>query len=93
MARVVRRHRLNPFKVLCLVLYGNYEFLLVGQDGLISIENSPFARILRVPNCRLREYLEWLAHWGYIRDLDTDTYGISKFRVTPPVAGRVAANE
>ena len=80
----VRKHRLNPFKVLCLLLYGDYDFVRWTDTGHIEIDNGPFARHLRVPNHRLKEYLEWLAHWDYILELDTDNYGVSTFKVVIP---------
>jgi len=80
----VRKHRLNPFKVLCVLLYGECSFVTWTELGIVEVRNGPFARLLRVPNYRLKEYLEWLAHWSYITELDTDTYGISTFRISIP---------
>ena len=80
----VRRHRLNPFKLLCLVLYGDYDFVSWAAEGQVELRNGPMARLMRVPNSRLKEYLEWLSHWNYIESLETDEYGVSRFQVNVP---------
>jgi len=77
-----RRHRQLPFKVMCLLLYGDCDFIT--WDGTrVEVINGPLARTLRVPNSRLREYLEYLQVWDYIEELDF-SYGRSTFRVCPP---------
>ena len=57
----------------------------------MELRNGPMARFVRVPNSRLREYLQWLEDWNYIEELDF-SYGKSTFKVVPPpnlVARRV----
>lgn len=76
------KHRLNPFKVLCLLLYGTYDF--VSWNGLeAEIQVGPFARHIRVKNDRFKEYLQWLETYGYVLDLKLG-YGVARLRVLPP---------
>lgn len=77
-----RKHRLNPFKVLCLLLYGEFDFMTY-QDGATHVEVGPFARHIRVKNDRFKEYLQWLETYGYITDLELG-YGVAQFRISPP---------
>lgn len=42
-----------------------------------------FARLIRVPNSRLKSYLEWLSYWGFISDLEF-THGRAEFKITFP---------
>jgi len=80
----LRKHRLNPSKVMLLLLYGNYQFVHSGEEpGKVLVEIGPFARLIRVPNSRLKEYLEWLNHWSYISNLEF-SYGKASFEITPP---------
>lgn len=65
------KHRLNPSKVLISILYGSYSSVH-NEEGDVRIEIGPFARLIRVPNSRLKEYLAWLASWDYISNLETN---------------------
>jgi len=81
---VTRRHKVNPLKIMCILLYGEHEFVR-WEGSTTTIMNGPMARHVRVPNSRLREYLRWLEAAGYITELDM-TYGSSTFQVVPPPA-------
>ena len=67
MSRIIK-HRLNPSKVMLALLYGSYSSIQ-NDGGLISMDIGPFARLLRVPNSRLKEYLTWLEKWEYLSNL------------------------
>lgn len=80
---MIRRNRLNPFKVLCHLLYSDLDYL--EWNGLsCRLPTGKFARFLRVPNSRLREYLAWLEHWGYLADVDASERGYVSLRVSVP---------
>lgn len=81
----IRKHRLNPNKVMVLLLYGSYGCVTSasGRVGHLKMKIGEFARLIRVPNSRLREYLEWLNHWEFITDLQL-SHGEAVFQVTPP---------
>lgn len=78
-----RKHRLNPFKVLTLCLYGRQSFI-TREDNKVSIKKSPLCRVLRIPSFRLVDYLNWLAMFGYITDLELK-YGTAEFKVAKPL--------
>ena len=76
-----RRDRLNPYKILCILLYAQSRPDIVWQDDVVLLKTGPFARSLRVPSSRLREYLRWLEQCGFISDLQLE-YGRAIFAVT-----------
>lgn len=78
----IRRHKLNPFKVMMVLLYESHDYIR-WSDKRVTVRNGPLARRLKVPNSRLREYFEWLAHWNYIEGL-TFVYGKSSFEIVIP---------
>ena len=78
----IRRHKLNPFKVMMVLLYEEHPY--ISWDGqVVTVKNGPLARRLKVPNSRLREYFEWLHHWKYIDSLSF-VYGQSSFSIVLP---------
>ena len=74
-----RRDRLNPYKILCILLYQARPDV-VWQEDIVLIKTGPFARSLRVPSSRLREYLSWLEEYGFISDLQLK-YGRAIFAI------------
>lgn len=78
-----RKRRLNPYKVLCLVIYGNYEFITWNGIDKVELRLGPLARLIQIQNYRLKDYLYWLQDFGYIEDLKYD-YGKAWFRVIVP---------
>jgi len=85
-----RRHRLNPFKILVLLLYGDHSFVLWADDGQTATLYIPdFARFLRVPGDRFREYLVWLQDGGYLSMLNS-ARGFATVRLTPPKKRRTS---
>lgn len=73
----------TALKIHTLLLYGFFEYLEVSDDGLVHLSIGPFARHLRIRNDRLREYLNWLERWKYIRD-KTDYRGYATFYINKP---------
>lgn len=65
-----RQHRLNPSKLLVLLLYGTYPYLDVEEVSPIykrlTLNIGKFARLMRVKNIHIVEYLEWLESMGYL---------------------------
>lgn len=56
--------RLHPYKILALLLYGDYEF--VTWDGPVAtIKLGALSRLLRVSAERMKEHLGWLTERGY----------------------------
>lgn len=79
----IRKNRLNPFKVLCTLLYSDLEY--IHWDKLTCrVPVGKLARQLRVPNSRLKEYFAWLEHWRYLRDVDTSERGFVTLTVNVP---------
>ena len=76
------RHKFNPFKIMCVLLYGDHPFIRWDQDRVV-LGNGSMARLFKVPNSRMREYLEWLEKMGYITELEF-SYGKSEFRIVIP---------
>jgi hypothetical protein len=79
---MIRRHKLNPFKVMMVLLYEDHPYIS-WDNTQVLVKNGPMARRLKVPNSRLREYFEWLDHWKYIHDLSF-SHGKSQFKITKP---------
>jgi len=65
-----RKTRLNPMKLQCLLLYGSYSFVEYHGQGRLSFPIGQFARLLRVKNSHLKEYLEWLEERQLIESLE-----------------------
>lgn len=65
-----------------VLLYEQHPYIN-WSDKRVVVRNGPLARRLKVPNSRLREYFEWLAHWKYIDKLKFE-YGKSTFEVVMP---------
>lgn len=65
-----RKARLNPSKLLVLLLYGTYPYMKVEEveEGLkeVTLEIGPFARLLRVKNAHIIEYVEWLEEMNFL---------------------------
>jgi len=65
-----RQQRLNPSKLLVLLMYGTYPYLDVetidGETRQLTLEIGPFARLMRVKNGAISEYLQWLEQMGYL---------------------------
>jgi hypothetical protein len=67
------RSKTNPFRVLCLALFGRHDWISRynnGHEVHVSLQLGPLGRALRIPSERLRDYLEWLHERGYARELD-----------------------
>jgi len=79
-----RRDRLNPYRIMCLLLYSDHDCVTWhNKEGRVTVQAGPFARILRVPSSRLREYLSWLEQYGFIDELSFK-YGESSFKIRMP---------
>jgi hypothetical protein len=50
------------------MIWGRYSYV-EWMGNTIEVEIGPMARLLRVPNSRLKEYLQWLETNGYIESL------------------------
>ncbi len=88
-----QRLRLAPFKILSLLLYGEYPWLHPDAEGLIRLELSQMARDMRLTRERCREQLTWLHTHGYLRELELG-HGWATIRLqTPPVLDAVLGAE
>ena len=67
---MTRQHRLNPSKLLVLFLYGDYPYMSVEHKSddvkKVTIRIGGFAKLMRVRNSHILEYLEWLEQMGFI---------------------------
>lgn len=82
--------KLHPFKLLCIVLWGQHTESVRWTGSLCRVYHGPLARLLGVSNHKFRSYLDDLARMGYITNLVTD-WGSSTFKIVPPQPGRLAA--
>ena len=76
------RVRLHPYRILVMLMFHSYEFVLWDQDRCI-IRTSPLARLLGISTGKLREHCQWLAGRGYIYDLKLMA-GTLALRITTP---------
>jgi hypothetical protein len=61
------RHRLNPYKVLAILLYSRVAPVIrLGGEGQVVVRIGPLARLLHVPNARLHEYIKWLEKHNFL---------------------------
>lgn len=69
MAAYPFKTRLHPFRVLALLLYGEQEYIINRGNCMVEARVGPMARALRVPNYRLKEYVDWLQKADYVSDI------------------------
>ncbi len=71
-----RKKRLNPSKLLVLLLYGSYPYMKVEQGSndlvRITLTLGKFAKLMRVRKSHVVEYLDWLDKMQYISIVDND---------------------
>jgi hypothetical protein len=79
-----RQRRLIPFKVLTVLLYGQFDCIKWTSSESVTLKLGPLSRLLGIPNYRLRDYLRWLESNFYLSDL-TFTYGVANCKVAPPI--------
>lgn len=82
-----RKKRLNPSKLLVLLLYGTYPYLDVETLGpgskRLTLDIGRFARLMRVKNAHIGEYLQWLEEMGYLTITGCTEKHISVVMETP----------
>lgn len=79
------KNRLIPYKIIVLLLYGSYTWLIRDDyDGTITLRLGPMSRFLRVSSSRLREQLDWLFVNRYIASLSVK-YGEAVVTIRPPL--------
>lgn len=83
MAHGPRQRKLNPYKVLCVILFADTDFITWTSEALVSVKLGPLSRSLGLPNYRVREYLIWLENNQYLENLDL-SYGKADFLVRLP---------
>lgn len=88
-----QRLRLAPFKILSLLLYGEYSWLQPEAGGLLHVQLSEMARDMRISRDRIRDHLMWLAEHNYVREVEF-THGRATIRLeVPPVLDNVLGAE
>lgn len=81
--------KLHPFKLLVLILYGDYTTSLEWTaTARCRLRIGHFAGLMSVANPRLKEYLEELQRMRYIGGLQFE-WGYATFRVIPPPPQRL----
>ena len=83
--RRFKKKRLNPYKLLTILLYGDHEFIdwSQGPPEQVVILTGPMSRLLGVQPDALREYLEYLEHFGYLHGYER-MRGKARFSVRVP---------
>lgn len=81
MSKTSRKHRLNPSKLLVMLLYGTYPYLEVEDEKpnskQLRLEVGKFGRLMRVKNAHIREYVQWLENMGYLTQISSGDTHIS----------------
>jgi hypothetical protein len=87
MKKKSRQHRLNPSKLLVLLLYGTYPYCTVtaldDNRRQLTLEVGPFGRLMRVKNIHILEYLEWLESMNFITITSSDSKTVTIVIDTP----------
>ena len=84
--------KLHPFRGLVLLLYGSYSYVEWLGPQQVRVRIGPFAKLLRVSNDRMREYLTELQSMRYIGGL-THEFAYATLRIIPPPAARLGLTE
>lgn len=70
MDKQYRKTRLNPSKLLVLLMYGTYPYVFVethsNDSKKLTLTIGKFAKLMRVRNAHIVEYCQWLEKMGYI---------------------------
>lgn len=77
------RDKVNHYKIMCLLTFGNYECVKWYSATRAIMRISPFAKIAGLRNYQLREYLHYLQEIGFISHLHLD-YGEAQFTIVLP---------
>lgn len=77
------RAKLQPFRLLMLLLWGEHSFADWAGDT-VCVRPTGLSRVFRVSHGRLYGYLEWLQEKGYVRGLSRDTKKQFCFTVVRP---------
>lgn len=72
------RNKLGPYRLLVMLMYGKYEFV----DGG-TLRTGPMARLLRIPNSRVKEYMEFLYLRGFLSAITTQ-HGSISYKICKP---------
>ena len=87
-----RQQRLNPSKLLVLLLYGTYPYCDVtafGEDAKkLTLKVGKFARLMRVRNSNIVEYLQWLDEMGFITVVEASAKEATVILCTPTLFSR-----
>ncbi len=75
--------RYGPFKLLVLIVWGQYSTSMEWAGVTCRLNHGPIARLMGISNFKVREYLEDLETKGYLTALLTDR-GFSTFQVKAP---------
>lgn len=78
------RLRLIPFKILGLLYFGRYKWLTPQDDGSFLVSFADMARDMRVTQRTLKDHLEWLVKYEYIREVEYHHGGAILRLETPP---------
>jgi hypothetical protein len=81
MEKESRKKRLNPSKLLVLLLYGTYPYLEVeaidGVSKRLTLHIGKFAKLMRVRKEHIQEYVSWLETMGFLVVTGQDRYHIT----------------
>lgn len=84
MSTPTTKERLHPYRVLTIMLYGELDCLTRLGKGRVRVRIGPLARILRVPNHRLKDYISWLGDRGLVSEVDHE-FGYASVTIPAPV--------
>lgn len=71
-SRNFSKNRLQPYKLLALLLYGNYEWAVWRSPDTVEVKTGPLSRLIGVSYGKLREHIDWLVARGYLTYAATD---------------------
>ena len=84
-----RKTRLNPSKLLVLLMFGSYPYVQVkpldNGSRKLSVTIGKFAKIMRVRNAHIVEYCQWLEKMNFVDILSIDETTIELIMYIPPL--------
>lgn len=73
----------NIYKILVMMMYGNYEWMRRVGKGFVELRTSPMSKFLNIKPASLRDIFRWCEQYKYINKLEIG-YGYARFRVPIP---------
>lgn len=84
-----RKTRLNPSKLLVLLMFGSYPYVevtsLSSGSKKLTLTIGKFAKLMRVRNAHIVEYCQWLEQMNFIDIVSIDKTTVELIIYIPPM--------